>query len=115
MYNRKQVGQLGECMALEHMERHGYQLVTRNYRYEHGEIDLIVLKERLLVFVEVKTRVDSRFGPPEQSLSYRQSLKIRDTADEYLRESGWPFNIRFDVVAVLLTNPPEVEHFQDAY
>ena len=115
MSYRQMVGLRGERLALEYLERFGYQLVTRNYRFESGEIDLIVLKEQLLVFVEVKTRLDGRFGWPEQGLSHRQSVKIRATADGFVAQYGWPFNIRFDVVSVMLSNPAEVVHFQDAF
>src|SRR4051795_8369198 len=52
---RRHLGQLGESLALEHLERLGYRLVARNHRTRFGELDLVVHDDCALVFVEVKT------------------------------------------------------------
>src|SRR5258706_16295811 len=59
---RRHLGDIGEQLALEHLERLGYELITRNHRTRWGEIDLVVHDGRSLVFVEVKTRRASSEG-----------------------------------------------------
>lgn len=115
MIDRKRIGNIGEKLALNFLEKFGYQLVANNYRYRRGEIDLIMVKEGLLVFVEVKTRSDTKFGLPEEFLSERQQLKIMETAEHYLEHCGWEGNIRFDIVAIVNSNGPAIDHFEDAY
>jgi len=106
---------LGENRALEFLEQQGFHLVTRNYRHGHGEIDLILSKEELLVFVEVKTRTSRRFGFPEEHLSWQQISKIQATAEAFLAAHRWTNNIRFDVMAVILSPRASVRHFKDVY
>lgn len=115
MVDRKATGHLGEVLALAYLEHRGYQLVSRNYRHQHGEIDLIMVKEEILVFVEVKTRKGRRFGYPEEHLSPRQVYKIKETAEAYLALFPWGKQIRFDIISVILDEFESVRHFRDAY
>ncbi len=115
MTNRKKIGCKGEALALTYLERYGFQLVARNYRHGHGEIDLIVIKTHLMVFVEVKTRSNTKWGLPEASLSFSQQETILNTAECFLSHHHWPSNVRFDVVAIVWDHPPVVDHFEDAF
>lgn len=115
MFNRKAVGILGESLALEYLECTGHQLVTRNYRHGHGEIDLIMIREALLIFVEVKTRHSQRYGLPEETVTPRQQEKIKETAEAFLEFHRWDYNIRFDIISVLMSPFHSLEHFKDAY
>ena len=67
MTSRQRTGELGEQIAARHLAAAGYEIVERNYRTPHGEIDLICDHAGTLAFVEVRTRRPSRFGSPEQS------------------------------------------------
>ncbi|MCY7351140.1 MAG: YraN family protein [Cytophagaceae bacterium] len=109
-------GRRGEEIAAEWLVRKGYEVVARNYRAGRGEIDLIVRKDALLVFVEVKTRTNLAFGMPEQSVSARKAALITKAAEEYTFAADWQGNIRFDIIAVVTgRNPVQVEHFEDAF
>ena len=61
MMLNKKIGEWGERLAAEFLTKKGYEVIERNYRFSHGEIDLIVMKWELLVFVEVKARSDLYF------------------------------------------------------
>ena len=91
-----------EDIAAEFLQRQGLELLVTNYRYRTGEIDLIMIDDQTLVFVEVKQRRDSQFGRPEESVGMAKQAKLRRTAASYLqrhdRSQSWP--CRFDVVAV---------------
>lgn len=115
MDERQKIGRLGEQLALGYLESQGFQLLETNYRYGRGEIDLIVISEKLLVFVEVKTRRDVRYGLPEENMSFRQQQKVMETAEHYLETHVWKAPIRFDIVAIILSSRPQVDHFEDAY
>jgi putative endonuclease len=112
----QQVGNWGEQIALEYLQQQGYQLVSQKYRFGKGEIDLVVQKDDLLVFVEVKLRKNADFGNPETFVSAKQKKRIKATAESYLIDNQWNKDIRFDIIAILLNNhSPEVAHFEDAF
>jgi putative endonuclease len=108
-------GNRGENMAAEFLQRSGYELVARNYRYKHAEIDLIVKRNNVLVFVEVKTRSSSSFGEPEAFVDSKKAAKIFEGAEQYTYENKWNGNIRFDIVSVKSGPKPEIVHFEDAF
>lgn len=108
-------GQQGETLAIEHLEQQGFSVVTRNYRYRRGEIDLIVCRDNTLVFVEVKLRKDVGYGHPESFVSPSQADRISEAADHYLHETNWEGLIRFDIVAITLRPQLRIEHFEDAF
>ena len=72
--NSKQaLGREGERVAERYLKKKGYTLVERNYRCRGGEVDLIVLDRRVVVFVEVKTRTDHGFGTPLEAVEPESS------------------------------------------
>jgi putative endonuclease len=99
---RRTLGQQGEQLALEHLERLGFRAVARNHRTRFGEIDLIVCDGQTIVFVEVKTR---RAGgrDPFESLGDAKRLQVRRMAIAWLAEErNRPRvpELRFDAVGV---------------
>jgi putative endonuclease len=115
MTSKITTGRKGEDVAADFLQNMGYELVARNYRHKHAEIDLIVKKENLLVFVEVKTRASAAFGEPESFVNDKKTAKIIEGAEHYIFENNWQGNIRFDIVSVKLGSKPEVMHFEDAF
>lgn len=103
----KAIGDEAEALALDHLERHGLALVERNYRLARGprqrggEIDLI-LRERdgTLVFVEVRTRRDTRFGGAAASVGTAKQRHLVLAARHYLMRFPVPPHCRFDVVTI---------------
>ena len=109
-------GRRGEDLAADWLVREGYEILERNYRAGRGEIDLVVRKAALIVFVEVKTRTNLAFGMPEQSVSARKAALITKAAEEYTFAAEWQGNIRFDIVAVVTgRQPAQIENFEDAF
>lgn len=109
------LGKKGEMIAGLFLEKAGYQILQTNYRAGRGEIDLIVHKNGLLVFVEVKSRTSSRFGFPEEAVNTRKAEKLIETAEMYLEEVKWQGPIRFDIIAIETSGKCEVTHFEDAF
>ena len=91
-----------EDIAAEFLQRQGLELLVTNYRYRTGEIDLIMIDDQTLVFVEVKQRRDSQFGRPEEPVDIAKQAKLRRTAASYLQRNDrlQSWTCRFDVVAI---------------
>ena len=112
----KKIGEKGEQIAYEYFLANDYQIVAQNYRYKRGEIDLIVEKDNLLVFVEVKLRKNIRFGQPENTISPKQQKLILSAAENYVFENNWTNNIRFDILAIVGKDDKyEVMHLEDVF
>lgn len=115
MTKRHLLGKRGEKLAKAYFLNQRFEIVCENYRYRRFEIDLIVKKGGLLVFVEVKTRTSIRFGYPEETLSVQQENRIRKAAEEYIFTSGWQGKIRFDIISIVVRkNRAVLRHFVDA-
>lgn len=118
MQTQKQVlGREGEQIAERYLRKKGYRVVERNYRCPVGELDLIFLDRRVIVFVEVKTRLDERFGGPVESVNPRKQRKMIKTALFFLSEHKLHHReARFDVVGISFAGrEPVVEHIQNAF
>ncbi|RJO61226.1 MAG: YraN family protein [Dehalococcoidia bacterium] len=111
-------GQLGEKLAQNFLKKRGYRIVETNYRSRDGEVDIIVSKDGILVFVEVRAKSSRTFGTPEESITRRKKQKLILVAQDYvqthgMQESPW----RIDFVAVELDNTGKavrIEQFEDA-
>src|SRR2546427_10569892 len=76
MTGRSVLGKEGERVAAQFLEARGYRILERNYRTRRGEIDLIAEDGRILVFVEVKVRLDDRFGGPAAAITRAKQARI---------------------------------------
>ena len=107
----------GEQLACEALVERGYAIVTRRYSTKHGEIDIVARDGETLVFVEVKTRRDSSFGDPEESVTLQKQQRLVWMATDYLvRQTVGEVACRFDVVGINTeTTPPMVTIIPDAF
>jgi putative endonuclease len=95
------LGSFGESWAAAHLARQGYEILERNVRFRSGEIDIVARDGPELVFVEVKSRRSSAFGPPEASITESRYARLASAIGEYLeRRAGPPTEFRIDVVAI---------------
>jgi putative endonuclease len=111
-------GRRGEDLAHRYLQRQGFTIVARNYRLASGsaEADVIGWQGGELVFVEVKTRRSAEFGPPDRAVGEEKRRHIRRAAREYARKTNTPMDrVRFDLVNVILTDPPELEWLRGAF
>jgi putative endonuclease len=111
-------GRLGEDLAHRLLRRQGFTVVARNYRPPAGggEIDLIAWDGDQLAFVEVKTRTSEDFGAPEAAIDADKRRFIVRAARDYVRRAGIEWNhVRFDVVNVILEDPPRLDLRKDAF
>ncbi len=93
-------GQAGEEQALAYLKAQGFTLVERNFHCRGGEIDLIVQKNDLLVFVEVRKRAGAQFGGAAASVVPAKQARLKKAAQLYLQRYDYPPACRFDVIAI---------------
>ncbi|MDZ7861152.1 MAG: YraN family protein [Candidatus Krumholzibacteriota bacterium] len=96
-------GVLGEKIAADYLKLRGYEILERNYRARHLEIDLIARDNNCLVFIEVKTRKNFTYGRAIESLPYWKVLNIRKAALNYITKEEKSTGIckfRLDFVAI---------------
>ncbi len=98
---RQQLGERGETLACEELERLGYAVLRRRYRTRYGEIDIVAREDEVLVFVEVKARTSGDFGHPAEAVTAKKMQRVAAMAETYLAlERVRECLCRFDVVAV---------------
>ncbi|MCL5995664.1 MAG: YraN family protein [Chloroflexi bacterium] len=98
---RSDVGAWGEAVAARYLVQRGFTIRDRNWRYGHGELDIVAQRDADIIFVEVRTRRSDAFGTPEESVGLRKQAKLIETARAYLQAHGlddtqW----QIDVIAV---------------
>jgi putative endonuclease len=97
----KSLGNWGENLALTYLQKKGYRFVSRNFRCQLGEIDLVVTKDDTLVFVEIKTRQTDEYGQPELAVNSRKVRSMIKTAQYFrLLHPHLPESYRLDVIAI---------------
>lgn len=116
-------GRQGEALAENALMEMGYQILERNWRHKHLEVDLIAVEDNMLVFVEVKTRNDLRYGEPHEAIDWKKEQKLARAANIYLSQQSYKGEVRFDIVSVVLPQDvpvgldvaPTVEVIRDAF
>jgi putative endonuclease len=114
--NAKQaLGQQGEQLAAEYLQREGMRILARNWRCSEGEIDIVAADRRVLVACEVKTRSGTRYGTPLEAVTRKKRNRLRRLAVHWVVAHGVLFDeVRIDVVEVL-KDPREgftIEHIR---
>jgi putative endonuclease len=114
------LGRQGEESALKFLVAKGMKLVAKNFRFERAEIDLIFKDDesKTVVFVEVKTRTNKKFGEPVESITYRKTEQIYKSAEGFvvLNPEYIDYTKRFDVVAIMMEGKSEsISHIENAF
>jgi len=114
---KKELGKKGEEIALRFLKKKGYRIIEKNYVCKMGEMDIVAREKDTLVFVEVKTRTSTHFGPPQLAVNFSKQRQLSKVALNYLKEKHLgDVKARFDVVAILLKEKEEeMELIRDAF
>ncbi len=118
MDDRAGLGRAGEKRAERFLRQRGYRIVTRNYHCPAGEIDLIALDRRTVVFVEVKTRTGREHADPQDAVNPVKQRRLLKSAEFFLHQTrSHDRACRFDVIAVTAGDDSnlEIEHITDAF
>lgn len=111
--SRLDKGSRGENIAVQYLQNLGFEILHRNLRLSHLEIDIVCRDARQLVFVEVKLASGDKYGHPATWIDERKQEKLRRAAQMYIERydiSG--MDIRFDAITI---TRGEVEYFPNAF
>jgi putative endonuclease len=112
------LGNVGEEQACAFLKKKGCKILEKNFRAGHGEIDIIARLGKIVLFVEVKTRVSADFAQPWESVGYRKRKNLRTAAKFYVQQkprAGEEY--RFDVLSITMKDgsSAEIEWIQNAF
>lgn len=110
-----EAGRAAEALAATHLERHGLEIVARNYRCRRGEVDIIANEGATLVFVEVRLRARSDFGGAAASIDGAKQRRIIIAAQHFLSRRGSLPPCRFDVVLLERLDERRLEWIRGAF
>ena len=116
---RRALGAAGEEAVARWYVAAGYDVVDRNWRCREGELDLVLTRDRVLVFCEVKTRRTTAFGVPAEAVTITKQRRLRTLAMRWLDAHPRPRagTLRFDVASVLAARggPPVIDVIEGAF
>lgn len=106
-YN-KILGNFGENEVEKYLKRNGYKILDRNYNCRFGEIDIIAIEDKCLVFIEVKTRISEKYGNPVNAVNGMKLQHMKRTALCYINyKKMGDYPARFDIAEVFAENEGE--------
>ena len=109
-------GQTAENHAALFLQKKGYAVLARNFRYLKAEIDLIVRKENTLVVVEVKARSTLNFGTPASFIGKKKIRLLLQAADYFVQAQDLDVDVRFDIISIFnYQGKWTVEHLENAF
>jgi putative endonuclease len=115
---RHALGRAGEYLAADHLEQQGLAVLSRNWRCQQGELDIVASDGDQVIFCEVKTRAGVDYGAPCDAVNPGKVRRLRELAKAWLREHGVSgCRVRFDVVSVLWPpdGPVRIDHIEEAF
>jgi len=116
MARHNEFGKAAEDLAAAYLERAGYRILDRNWRFGKAELDIVALDGDVLVVVEVKARTSDYFGDPAEFVHPRKIKRLVEAADAYVRQKNIDAEVRFDIISVLKNRYKEhIDHIKDAF
>jgi putative endonuclease len=119
LFPPRTLGRRGEMAAARHLKKLGYKIVSRGNRLQPGELDLVAVEGRTVVFVEVKTRQSEQAGHPSEAVDPAKQRRLTRLAVTFLKRHGlMEYPARFDVIAVTWpegSRTPAIEHIKNAF
>lgn len=116
MAEHNDLGKLGEEMAVEFLQKNGYEILETNWTFQKAEVDIIAKKENTLAIVEVKTRSSLEFGLPQDFVKPKKIQLLVKAVNEFVITNDLDLDIRFDIIAIHKEAKRFViEHLEDAF
>lgn len=116
MAEHNKTGNWGEQIATEYLVVKGYDIVERNWRLDHIELDIIARNKQRIIFVEVKTRRKEENSDPNLIITKKKLSNLVKGANAYMKLFNVNFTAQFDIIIITGTKESyKIEHFEDAY
>ena len=115
--NKRQTGSYNENLASEYLQKRGYSILERNFHCRFAEIDIIAQDGKYLCFIEVKYRLNQKYGAPEGIINLKKRKNISKGALFYMNKNKIQTDrpIRFDVIFIYGDNEKEINHIINAF
>ena len=115
MATHNELGKKGEDLAAEFLQKNGYAILERNWRFKKAEVD-IIRKSDVLAVIEVKTRSTNHFGNPQDFVNQKKIKLLVEAINEYVITKDLDVEVRFDIIAILKNQQKfEIDHIEDAF
>lgn len=116
MENNRVKGAESESLAVEYLEKKGYEILDRNWYNQHCELDIVVKKESIVAIVEVRSLTSFYFQEPYQSVNKNKQRAIISAANAYIRAHNIQEEVRFDIISIIRgKNNHQIEHIENAF
>lgn len=116
MATHNELGEKGEELAVEFLQKNNYKILDRNWRFKKAEVDIIAQKKDILAVVEVKTRSSNYFGNPQDFVNPKKIQLLVEAMNEYVISKDLDVEVRFDIIAILKNQHTfKIEHLEDAF
>ena len=117
MAKHNHTGVEGEKLGANWLLDAGYQVLEKNWRYSHWEVDIIATKKDTLHFIEIKTRRTKKFGQPEEKVGKKKIENLINAAEQYLYLQPQWKRIQFDIlsISILANEPADYFFIEDVY
>ncbi len=116
MAEHNDLGKIGEEVAVDFLEKNGYEILETNWTFQKAEVDIIALKGEVLAVVEVKTRSSIDFGLPQEFVKPKKIQLLVKAINEYVIANDLDVEVRFDIIAIHATDAAfDIEHLEAAF
>lgn len=116
MAEHNDLGKLGEELAVNFLQRNGYDILETNWTFDKAEIDIIAQKENILAIIEVKTRSSLDFGLPQDFVKPKKIQLLLKAVNEYVVQNDLDVEVRFDIIAIHKSSENfNIEHIEEAF
>lgn len=116
MAAHNELGQLGEGLAIDFLQKNGYKILETNWYFNKAEIDIIAQKENTLAIIEVKTRTNTDYGSPQDFVKPKKIQLLVRAVNQYVEQNKLDLEVRFDIIGIHKEdNQFILEHLEDAF
>lgn len=117
MADHNDFGKIAEDLAADYLQKDGYKILVRNFRFQKAEIDIIAEKNNKIIVVEVKARSTDAFMLPQEAVTRTKIKLIVSAVNHYLEEFNRDNEVRFDIITVLPDEKRKlvIDHIPDAF
>ena len=116
MAEHNDLGKLGEEIAVDFLEKNGYEILETNWVFQKAEVDIIAQKGNILAVIEVKTRSSLDYGLPQDFVKPKKIQLLVKAINEYVSTNDLDVEVRFDIIAIHATGTNfDIEHLEAAF
>lgn len=116
MAEHNDLGKFGETLAVEFLQKNGYDILETNWVFQKAEIDIIAQKGNTLAIVEVKTRSGTDYGLPQDFVNQKKIRLLVKAVDEFVTSQDLDVEVRFDIIGIQKVDGNfAIEHLTDAF